>query len=85
MSNGNRGDSHGNGDYESAEPRDAASAERSEAPRESAPPERAERSEPPREQQSSQAPLDLPPPPPSKPFVVWSSSPSDAPPPHRDE
>src|SRR5690349_2088471 len=54
---------------------------REEGPRESAP-ERSEprsepRPEPPREQrsQSSQAPLDLPPPPPAKPFVVWSSSP----------
>jgi len=37
-----------------------------------------ERSEPPREQRDSgtQAPLDLPPPPQSKPFVVWSSSPT---------
>jgi len=50
-----------------------------EAPRESS---AGERSEPPREQRNegTQAPLDLPPPPQSKPFVVWSSSPSDAPP-----
>jgi hypothetical protein len=40
-----------------------------------------ERSEPVRESRSegSQAPLDLPPPPPSKSFVVWSSSPGDNP------
>jgi ribonuclease E len=40
-----------------------------------------ERSEPVRETRSegSQAPLDLPPPPPSKSFVVWSSSPGDNP------
>ncbi len=75
MSNGNRGESHDQGGYEAS------------PPRESAPEERSERSEAPREQQSSQAPLDLPPPPPSKPFVVWSSSPSEAPTPtpHRDE
>ena len=58
-----------------------------ESPREAAPehgraPERAKRvepAEPPREQRSegTQAPLDLPPPPPAKPFVVWSSSPTD--------
>jgi len=52
--------------------------------------ERSERSEPseaPREprNEGTQAPLDLPPPPPAKPFVVWSSSPSDAPTPRRDE
>ncbi len=29
-------------------------------------------------QESTQAPLDLPPPPPSKPFVVWSSSPTES-------
>jgi ribonuclease E len=55
------------------------------APRESIP---VERPEPPRESRSegTQAPLDLPPPPQSKPFVVWSSSPTDAPPPvRRDE
>lgn len=47
------------------------------APRESAPVERSE----PREQrnEASQAPLDLPPPPPAKPFVVWSSSPPSDP------
>jgi ribonuclease E len=48
------------------------------APRESAPAERPEA--PPRESHGagSQAPLDLPPPPPSKPYVVWSSSPGDS-------
>jgi ribonuclease E len=69
MSNGNRGGSH-----EHSEPA------HQEAPRESSAsqPER----EPPREQRNegTQTPLDLPPPPPTKPFVVWSSSPSDAPP-----
>jgi ribonuclease E len=66
MTNGNRGESHGHGESSQQEaPREssAASSER----------------EPPREQRSegSQAPLDLPPPPATKPFVVWSSSPSD--------
>jgi ribonuclease E len=75
MSNGNRGESHGQDGFESSAPRESAPVERSQEPRESAP----------REQQSSQAPLDLPPPPPSKPFVVWSSSPADAPTPRRDE
>jgi ribonuclease E len=66
MTNGNRGDSHGHG--ESSQP---------EAPRESS--TTSSEREPPREQRSegSQAPLDLPPPPATKPFVVWSSSPSD--------
>jgi hypothetical protein len=55
------------------------------APRESfAAPEgqREPQREAPREQRNegTQAPLDLPPPPPSKPFVVWSSAPADAPP-----
>ena len=86
MSTGGRSEGTGNGGgYESNEPHSPAIAERSEPPREPVPQERAERSEPPREQQSSQAPLDLPPPPPSKPFVVWSSSPPDAPTPRRDE
>jgi ribonuclease E len=55
------------------------------APREAAPAERSDT--PPRESRSegSQAPLDLPPPPPAKPFVVWSSSPGESPAPHRDE
>jgi len=67
MSNGNRGDSPGH---------DQTSHQ--EAPRESSAPP-TER-EPPREQRNegSQAPLDLPPPPATKPFVVWSSSPTDA-------
>jgi ribonuclease E len=68
MSNGNRAEGHDRGGYEAPAPRDSAPAAHSQEPREAAP----------REQQSSQAPLDLPPPPPSKPFVVWSSSPSDA-------
>ena len=50
-----------------------------EAPRESAP----ERSE--SRGENAQAPLDLPPPPPSKPFVVWSSSPGSSPDTRRDE
>ncbi|MEO8064349.1 MAG: Rne/Rng family ribonuclease [Pseudomonadota bacterium] len=75
MSNGNRGESHDQGSYESAAPRESAPEQRSQEPRESAP----------REQQSSQAPLDLPPPPPSKPFVVWSSSPSESDGTRRDE
>jgi ribonuclease E len=60
--------------------------QREEGPRESAP-DRPERPEPPREQRSegSQAPLDLPPPPPAKPFVVWSSSPGSPPDVPRDE
>jgi len=71
MSNGNRGGSHDQGE-----------SSHQEAPRESsaAPMEREPPRESPREQRNegSQAPLDLPPPPPTKPFVVWSSSPSDA-------
>jgi ribonuclease E len=67
---------------------------RDDAPREPAPhpaPERAaaERTEShePREprNEGTQAPLDLPPPPPAKPFVVWSSNPGDNPGPRRDE
>ena len=64
-----------------------------ESPRESSPP--AERAEPPRTDrpdrpertdrgENTQAPLDLPPPPESKPFVVWSSSPGPTGP-RRDE
>jgi len=66
MSNNNRGGDQG-------EPA------REEAPRQSSE-SQSEHREPPREQrnEASQAPLDLPPPPPSKPFVVWSSSPSDS-------
>jgi ribonuclease E len=58
------------------------------APREASPPrENAEpRSEPRRESsQGSQAPLDLPPPPAAKPFVVWSSGSGDAPTDRRDD
>jgi ribonuclease E len=60
-----------------------------EGPR-AAPAERSEpHAEPPREQRSegTQAPLDLPPPPAAKPFVVWSSTPAApaAPGEHRDE
>jgi ribonuclease E len=59
------------------------------SPRESAAqePAPAARAEPPRESRNegSQAPLDLPPPPPAKPFVVWSSSPGDSPGERRDE
>jgi len=59
-----------------------------ESPRESSPP--AERAEPPRTDrperpergENTQAPLDLPPPPESKPFVVWSSSPGPSGPRH---
>ncbi len=54
-----------------------------------APAERSEErhAEPPREQrnEAAQAPLDLPPPPPAKPFVVWSSSPGGPPGERRDE
>ena len=57
------------------------------APRESAPREPVERAEPAREarNEGTQAPLDLPPPPPAKPFVVWSSGPGEGPSPRRDE
>jgi hypothetical protein len=75
MSNGKRAESHDQGHYEPSAPGESAPADRSQESRESAP----------REQQSSQAPLDLPPPPPSKPFVVWSSSPQDAPTPRRED
>jgi hypothetical protein len=70
MSNGNRAP-----EREHREPSPEPQAER-EPPREAP---RVERSE------AAQAPLDLPPPPPSKPFVVWSSSPSDSPGGRRDE
>jgi ribonuclease E len=89
MTNGNRGEAPAQDGYEPSAPGESSPAERPEAPRESAPQERQDRPErndqAPREQQSSQAPLDLPPPPQSKPFVVWSSSPTDAPTPRRDE
>ena len=69
MTNGNRGGSH-----EHSEPA------HQDAPRESSASE--PQREPAREQRNegTQAPLDLPPPPPTKPFVVWSSSPGEAPP-----
>jgi ribonuclease E len=51
------------------------------APRESSPAGHDE----PRRSEASQAPLDLPPPPPAKPFVVWSSSPTGSAGPRRDE
>ena len=76
MSNGNRG----------------AADQHSEPAHEEAPQEtvvKQSQREPQREQRNegTQTPLDLPPPPPTKPFVVWSSSPSDSPPPatRRDE
>jgi len=52
--------------------------------RESAPPAEPREPREPR-QENTQAPLDLPPPPPAKPFVVWSSSPTDAPGNRRDD
>jgi hypothetical protein len=79
MTNGNRGEGH--------EPAESGSSERSEPQHEpQREPQRDPQHEPQREPQresrneGSQAPLDLPPPPPTKPFVVWSSSPSDSPP-----
>jgi ribonuclease E len=78
QANGSRADEPG--ERPSDTPREAAHepAER---------PERVENAEPPREQRSegTQAPLDLPPPPPAKPFVVWSSSPTGTPETRRDE
>jgi ribonuclease E len=87
MSNGNRGESHESGGYESAAPRDPAGDNASEhrEPREPREPREQQSSQAPREQQSAQAPLDLPPPPQAKPFVVWSSSPADAPAPRRED
>jgi hypothetical protein len=88
MSNGNRSEnreSQGPADSGSSEPRESSS----EAQRE---PQREPQRETPRETsreshgESTQAPLDLPPPPPTKPFVVWSSSPtSPGSGPRRDE
>ncbi|HEX6398346.1 MAG TPA: Rne/Rng family ribonuclease [Steroidobacteraceae bacterium] len=77
-------DSQNNGQRAEARPDQGP---REEGPRESAPDRSEPRSEPPREQrnESSQAPLDLPPPPPAKPFVVWSSSPSGSPGERHDE
>jgi ribonuclease E len=69
MTNGNRGDSQ-------------EQPARHDTPRPSVEASSEPAREPAREQRNegTQAPLDLPPPPPTKPFVVWSSSPSDAPP-----
>jgi ribonuclease E len=74
--------SHDSGPQDSGQ-RD--SGQRESAPRESAPAERSDA--PPRESRNegSQAPLDLPPPPPSKPFVVWSSAPGESPGTRHDE
>jgi hypothetical protein len=85
MSNGNRGGSHDQGGYESAAPRESSSGDDS-APEHREPREpREQPSQAPREQQSAQAPLDLPPPPQAKPFVVWSSTPAEAPAPRRED
>jgi hypothetical protein len=76
MTNGNRGADRAPGEPASQDaPHESFAAERSE-------PQREPQREAPREQRSegTQAPLDLPPPPQAKPFVVWSSAPSDAPP-----
>jgi ribonuclease E len=65
----------GNGEPRSGQPHESHSSdapERSEAPRES-------------HGAGAQAPLDLPPPPPAKPFVVWSSNPGESPEPRRDD
>ncbi len=61
------------------EPREEAAQREQAPPREQAPREPAERAEPVRESRNegTQAPLDLPPPPAPKPYVVWSSGPSD--------
>jgi hypothetical protein len=60
---------------------DGSHAEPREPHQESRPPEA------PREQRNegTQAPLDLPPPPAAKPFVVWSSSPGSGGPDRRDD
>jgi hypothetical protein len=75
MTNGNRG-GHEQASGDTAPHESSASEPRE--PRESQ--LREPRESQPREQRNEQAPLDLPPPPPAKPFVVWSSAPSDAPP-----
>jgi hypothetical protein len=81
MTNGNRGADREPAPQTSNDTSHDASQN---APRESFPAAESQR-EAPREQRSegTQAPLDLPPPPPSKPFVVWSSAPSDSPPTER--
>jgi len=82
MTNGNRGSSNEHSESAREEsPRQTSENQGSSNQSEREPPrEPREPREPPREQRSegAQAPLDLPPPPQSKPFVVWSSSPSDA-------
>jgi ribonuclease E len=78
MTNGNRG-----GSQEHSEPAQQDARRDNESSGESQrEPQREPAREPVREQRNegTQAPLDLPPPPPTKPFVVWSSSPADAPP-----
>jgi ribonuclease E len=78
MTNGNRG-----GSQEHSEPVQQDARRDNESSGESQrEPQREPVREPVREQRNegTQAPLDLPPPPPTKPFVVWSSSPADAPP-----
>ncbi|HEV7607049.1 MAG TPA: Rne/Rng family ribonuclease, partial [Steroidobacteraceae bacterium] len=81
MTNGNRGE---NREPSTQTSHDSSRDQSQDSPRESFPAAEAQR-EAPREQRNegTQAPLDLPPPPPSKPFVVWSSAPSDAPPTER--
>ena len=79
MTNGNRGSSNEHSESAREEsPRQTSENQGSSNQSEREPPR--EPREPPREQRSegAQAPLDLPPPPQSKPFVVWSSSPGDA-------
>ncbi len=67
------------GHSQGGEPREEAAQREQAPPREQAPREPAERAEPVRESRNegTQAPLDLPPPPAPKPYVVWSSGPSD--------
>jgi ribonuclease E len=72
MTNGNRGGSQEHSEPERHESPRPSSAETSSEPARE--PQREPRNE------GTQAPLDLPPPPATKPFVVWSSSPADAPP-----
>ena len=76
-----------NGSHSNADEVREPAVQRESAPREQAPREPAERAEPARESrgEGAQAPLDLPPPPAPKPYVVWSSGPSDSSSPRRDE
>jgi hypothetical protein len=81
--NGNEGQPDGN-----REPRQSAPPRDPSPPRESGGEQREPQREPQREARSgegSQAPLDLPPPPEAKPFVVWSSAPTSETPGRRDE